>query len=150
MESSVKDFETESSDRKSIIYTHTMSVYSDSLEDIQKEAKVGVGRLDLWLGITELFCELGQYSDALKSIQEARNLSSLSPEVFFQEGLIHEAQQHFQEAKGFYERALSINTHHKESRIHLAILHHNQKQFMLAEQHLMNVVRNDPSCHEAW
>lgn len=41
MESSVKDFDTESLDRKSVIYTHTMSVYSDPADNERREFKAG-------------------------------------------------------------------------------------------------------------
>jgi len=48
IESSVKDFsETDSVDRKSVLYTHTMSVYSDGPDSDKDSTRVGVGRIDL-------------------------------------------------------------------------------------------------------
>jgi hypothetical protein len=45
---------------------------------------LATGRIDLWLATAEVFCELGQYKDAATCVQEAKNISSLSPQVFFQ------------------------------------------------------------------
>jgi tetratricopeptide (TPR) repeat protein len=67
-----------------------------------------------------------------------------------QEGKIKEAQQKNNDAMSFYEKALAINSMHKESLIHLGILYHKQERYMLAEKALMNVVRNDPTSHEGW
>ncbi len=63
-----------------------MSVYSDGgLEnDRTEEENTGVGTVDLWLASAELFSQLGQAKDASNCIQEARNISVLSPDVFYQ------------------------------------------------------------------
>lgn len=49
-----------------------------------------------------------------------------------------------------YEKALAIDSSHIQSLIQLAILYHKQGKLMLAEKALHNVVRHDPTCHEAW
>lgn len=49
-----------------------------------------------------------------------------------------------------YEKALAIDSTHKESLIHLAIAYHKQNKLLQAEKALSTVVRNDPTCHEAW
>lgn len=59
-----------------------MSVLSD--KEIEEESvNFGIGRIDLWLSAAELFCDIGNYNDAMKCLQEARNLSNSSAEVVY-------------------------------------------------------------------
>lgn len=166
MESSVH-FD-ESTDRKSIIYTHTMSVYSDTMLEDSRECFVddveGVGRVDMWLAAAELFTELSKYQDAADCIQEARNISPLSAGIFYlvltsnisfvnaanQEGLIEEMQQKDQEAVQLYEKALSIDSHHRDTLLHLGKLCLKQQQLLLAEKYLSTLVQYHITSHQAW
>jgi len=154
VESSIKESvgDTDSFDHKSVIYTHTMSVYSDAAGAAdEEESEISqVGTIYLWLAGAQLFCELGQFKDASACVQEGRNLSNLSPDVLFYEGFIEESQQKNEEAMRCYEKALTIDSSHKETLIHLGVLYHKQEKYLLAEKCLATVVREDLNCHEAW
>lgn len=60
-----------------------------------------------------------------------------------------EEQNEFQ-AIHFYEKTLAINPLHQNSMLHLASLHKKQKQYVLAEKYLLNILIHDLTCHEAW
>jgi len=83
-------------------------------------------------------------------MEEAKNLSSLSADASFQEGLNAERQHRDAEAIIAYKQALSIDSNHKDSLIHLAALSHKQHDISQAEQYLFTVIRNDQTSHEAW
>jgi len=153
LESSIKESiaEQESFDHKSVIYTHAMSVYSDTVSPEDEESQIAQGgTILLWLASAQIFCELGQFKDASVCVQEARNISNLSSDVNFYEGFIEELQKKNGEAMLSYEKALAVDSSHKESLIHLGELYHNQKKYLLAEKYLTAAVRQDLNCHEAW
>jgi len=152
IESSVRDsvVDNESTEHKSFIYTHTMSVYSDGFPEEEEYQIDQVGTINLWLSAARLFCDLGQFKDASICVQEARNLSNLSPDVLFYVGYIEEKQQKNDDAMRSYEKALAIDSSHKETLIHLGVLYHKQKKYYLAEKCLSSVVREDLNSHEAW
>jgi len=145
--------ETDSFDKKSYIYTHTMSVVSDGLDNNltnREERAQGVGRVDLWLGTAELFCELKKFKEASMCLQEAKNLSSLCADIYFMEGFIEESQLRYEEATKWYEKALSIDSRHQESLTHLGTIYCEQQKYFEAEKCLTSFVRCDLTCHQAW
>jgi len=133
------------------IYTHTMSVISDGGQESEIYPEImRVGRIDLWLSVADLYCGLKRYKEASLCIQEARNLSNLCADVYFQEGKLEEAQHKYKEAITHYKKALSIDPGHKESLVSLAVLYLQQQKYLVAEKYLTTVVRNDPTHHVAW
>eukprot|EP01116_Phalansterium_solitarium_P022400 TRINITY_DN7387_c0_g1_i1.p1 TRINITY_DN7387_c0_g1~~TRINITY_DN7387_c0_g1_i1.p1 ORF type:complete len:764 (-),score=204.08 TRINITY_DN7387_c0_g1_i1:130-2421(-) len=160
---SVKDSLDESLDHKSII-THAMSVVSDNAADADNInlAKAGVGNIDLWLAAAELFTELGEFKEASACTQQARSLSNLCADVYYQEGCIEEAQKRSEAAVEFYEKALAIDPSHVPTLSRLGALYAQLQAAAPAERRvgqpidvrgescLTTALRLDPSCHEAW
>jgi len=128
-------------EHRSVIYTHSVSVYSDGIDGVSRDKKYQRRRdfsvnnisqtlligIELWLASADMFCELEQFRDAKLCVKEAKNLYAFHPDIFFQEGQIEEAQLKCSEAMHCYHEALCVDSSHVGSLVKLGILLYSNK-----------------------
>eukprot|EP01114_Cavostelium_apophysatum_P023801 TRINITY_DN9081_c0_g1_i2.p1 TRINITY_DN9081_c0_g1~~TRINITY_DN9081_c0_g1_i2.p1 ORF type:complete len:769 (-),score=132.69 TRINITY_DN9081_c0_g1_i2:86-2392(-) len=154
VESSVRDGDIDA-DRKSVIYSHTMSVYSENMSQTGglRHQNISDGDLfavNMWLTASDIFRQLDLSENSHLCVQEARIYNSFSPDSFCEEGKILEAQKRRREAAIAYQKALNLDSSHRESLLRLGALSYLEGNNVLAERYLSTAVRNDPFNWEAW
>nr|XP_030130704.3 tetratricopeptide repeat protein 7B isoform X1 [Taeniopygia guttata] len=104
----------------------------------------------IWLHAAEVYIGIGKPAEATACTQEAANLFPVSHYVFYMRGQVAELRGNTDEAKRWYEEALSINPTHVKSMQRLALILHQLGRYSLAEKILRDAVQVNSTAHEVW
>ncbi|XP_075048306.1 tetratricopeptide repeat protein 7B isoform X2 [Mixophyes fleayi] len=104
----------------------------------------------IWLHAAEVYIGIGKPSEATACIQEAANLFPMSHNVLYMRGQVSELRGNIDEAKRWYEEALSISPTHVKSMQRLSLILHHQGRYSLAEKILRDAVQVNSTAHEVW
>ncbi|XP_067412420.1 tetratricopeptide repeat protein 7B isoform X3 [Emydura macquarii macquarii] len=104
----------------------------------------------IWLHAAEVYVGIGKPAEATACIQEAANLFPMSHNVLYMRGQVAELRGNIDEAKRWYEEALSISPTHVKSMQRLALILHQLGRYSLAEKILRDAVQVNSTAHEVW
>ncbi|KAM4662604.1 tetratricopeptide repeat protein 7B isoform 2-T2 [Discoglossus pictus] len=104
----------------------------------------------IWLHAAEVYIGIGKPAEATACIQEAANLFPMSHNVLYMRGQVAELRGNTDEAKRWYEEALSISPTHVKSMQRLSLILHHQGRYSLAEKILRDAVQVNSTAHEVW
>eukprot|EP00043_Microstomoeca_roanoka_P011971 m.113163 g.113163 ORF g.113163 m.113163 type:complete len:821 (-) comp15352_c0_seq1:409-2871(-) len=104
---------------------------------------------DMWLDCAEWFLALEQHDDVEKCIQQARQISGLSPAVDRFLGRRARRQDEVKQAIEHFEQALNFDEHDLITLIELGACLHARGEDDMAENRLQHALRIDPSNTEA-
>nr|XP_060612765.1 tetratricopeptide repeat protein 7B isoform X6 [Anolis sagrei ordinatus] len=104
----------------------------------------------IWLHAAEVYIGIGKPAEATACTQEAANLFPMSHNVLYMRGQVAELRGNIDEAKRWYEEALSISPTHVKSMQRLALILHQLGRFSLAEKILRDAVQVNSTAHEVW
>uniref|UniRef100_A0A8C8S839 Tetratricopeptide repeat protein 7B n=1 Tax=Pelusios castaneus TaxID=367368 RepID=A0A8C8S839_9SAUR len=104
----------------------------------------------IWLHAAEVYVGIGKPAEATACIQEAANLFPMSHNVLYMRGQVAELRGNIDEAKRWYEQALSISPTHVKSMQRLAVILHQLGRYSLAEKILRDAVQVNSTAHEVW
>lgn len=104
----------------------------------------------IWLHAAEVYLGIGKPAEATACIQEAANLFPMSHNVLFMRGQVAELRGNVDEAKRWYEEALSISPTHVKSMQRLGLILHQLGRYSLAEKILRDAVQVNSTAHEVW
>ncbi|XP_075700480.1 tetratricopeptide repeat protein 7B isoform X2 [Rhinoderma darwinii] len=104
----------------------------------------------IWLHAAEVYIGIGKPSEATACIQEAANLFPMSHNVLYMRGQVSELRGNIDEAKRWYEEALSISPTHVKSMQRLSLILHHHGRHSLAEKILRDAVQVNSTAHEVW
>ncbi|KAG9481791.1 hypothetical protein GDO78_010815 [Eleutherodactylus coqui] len=104
----------------------------------------------IWLHAAEVYIGIGKPSEATACIQEAANLFPMSHNVLYMRGQVSELRGNIDEAKRWYEEALSISPTHVKSMQRLSLILHHHGRYSLAEKILRDAVQVNSTAHEVW
>ncbi|KAI4540855.1 hypothetical protein MG293_009896 [Ovis ammon polii] len=89
-------------------------------------------------------------AEAMACTQEAANLFPMSHNVLYMRGQVAELRGNVDEARRWYEEALSISPTHVKSMQRLALILHQLGRYSLAEKILRDAVQVNSTAHEVW
>uniref|UniRef100_A0A8C4SNB0 Tetratricopeptide repeat domain 7B n=1 Tax=Erpetoichthys calabaricus TaxID=27687 RepID=A0A8C4SNB0_ERPCA len=98
----------------------------------------------------EVYIGIGKPSEATACTQEAANLFPMSHNVLFMKGQIAELRGNVDEAKRWYEEALSISPTHVKTMQRLGLILHQLGRYSLAEKILRDAVQVNSTAHDVW
>ncbi|XP_069853846.1 tetratricopeptide repeat protein 7B isoform X4 [Dipodomys merriami] len=104
----------------------------------------------IWLHAAEVYIGIGKPAEATACTQEAANLFPMSHNVLYMRGQVAELRGNFDEARRWYEEALSISPTHVKSMQRLALILHQLGRYSLAEKILRDAVQVNSTAHEVW
>ncbi|KAM9294159.1 tetratricopeptide repeat protein 7B isoform 2-T2 [Gastrophryne carolinensis] len=104
----------------------------------------------IWLHAAEVYIGIRKPSEATACIQEAANLFPMSHNVLYMRGQVSELRGNIDEAKRWYEEALSISPTHVKSMQRLSLILHQLGRYSLAEKILRDAVQVNSTAHEVW
>ncbi|XP_069493552.1 tetratricopeptide repeat protein 7B isoform X1 [Ambystoma mexicanum] len=104
----------------------------------------------IWLHAAEVYIGIGKPAEATACTQEAANLFSMSHNVLYMRGQVAELRGNIDEAKRWYEEALSISPTHVKSMQRLSLILHHLGRYTLAEKILRDAVQVNSTAHEVW
>ncbi|KFO76437.1 Tetratricopeptide repeat protein 7B, partial [Cuculus canorus] len=104
----------------------------------------------IWLHAAEVYIGIGKPDEATACTQEAANLFPTSHYVLYMRGQVAELRGNVNEAKRWYEEALSISPTHVKSMQRLALILHQLGRYSLAEKILRDAVQVNSTAHEVW
>ncbi|XP_057638119.1 tetratricopeptide repeat protein 7B isoform X2 [Chionomys nivalis] len=104
----------------------------------------------IWLHAAEVYIGIGKPAEATACTQEAANLFPMSHNVLYMRGQVAELRGNFDEARRWYEEALSISPTHVKSMQRLALVLHQLGRYSLAEKILRDAVQVNSTAHEVW
>uniref|UniRef100_A0A8C3U9X0 Tetratricopeptide repeat domain 7B n=1 Tax=Catharus ustulatus TaxID=91951 RepID=A0A8C3U9X0_CATUS len=104
----------------------------------------------IWLHAAEVYIGIGKPAEATACTQEAANLFPMSHYVLYMRGQVAELRGNLDEAKRWYEEALSISPTHVKSMQRLALILHQLGRYSLAEKILRDAVQVNSTAHEVW
>ncbi|XP_071972773.1 tetratricopeptide repeat protein 7B isoform X4 [Engystomops pustulosus] len=104
----------------------------------------------IWLHAAEVYIGIGKPSEATACIQEAANLFPMSHNVLYMRGQVAELRGNIDDAKRWYEEALSISPTHVKSMQRLSLILHQHGRYSLAEKILRDAVQVNSTAHEVW
>ncbi|NWI11592.1 TTC7B protein, partial [Crypturellus soui] len=104
----------------------------------------------IWLHAAEVYIGIGKPAEATACTQEAANLFPMSHNVLYMRGQVAELRGNIDEAKRWYEEALSISPTHVKSMQRLALILHHLGRYSLAEKILRDAVQVNSTAHEVW
>ncbi|ETE65437.1 Tetratricopeptide repeat protein 7B, partial [Ophiophagus hannah] len=99
---------------------------------------------------TEVYIGIRKPAEATACTQEAANLFPMSHNVLYMRGQVAELRGNTDEAKRWYEEALSISPTHVKSMQRLALILHQLGRYSLAEKILRDAVQVNSTAHEVW
>uniref|UniRef100_A0A667GS76 Tetratricopeptide repeat domain 7B n=1 Tax=Lynx canadensis TaxID=61383 RepID=A0A667GS76_LYNCA len=88
----------------------------------------------IWLHAAEVYIGIGKPAEATACTQEAANLFPMSHNVLYMRGQVAELRGNLDEARRWYEEALSISPTHVKSMQRLALILHQLGRYSLAEK----------------
>ncbi|XP_051578989.1 tetratricopeptide repeat protein 7B-like isoform X1 [Myxocyprinus asiaticus] len=104
----------------------------------------------IWLHAAEVYIGMGKAAEATACTQEAANLVPMSHNVLFMKGQVAELRGNLDEAKRWYEEALSISPTHVKTMQRLGLILHQLQRFSLAEKILRDAVQVNSTAHDVW
>ncbi|XP_016135300.1 tetratricopeptide repeat protein 7B-like [Sinocyclocheilus grahami] len=93
---------------------------------------------------------MGKAAEATACTQEAANLFPMSHNVLFMKGQVAELRGNVDEAKRWYEEALSISPTHVKTMQRLSLILHQLQRYSLAEKILRDAVQVNSTAHDVW
>uniref|UniRef100_A0A8C7TRI2 Tetratricopeptide repeat protein 7 N-terminal domain-containing protein n=1 Tax=Oncorhynchus mykiss TaxID=8022 RepID=A0A8C7TRI2_ONCMY len=104
----------------------------------------------IWLHAAEVYIGMGKPAEATACTQEAANLFPMSHNVLFMRGQVAELRGNVDEAKRWYEEALSISPTHVKTMQRLGLILHQLQRYSLAEKILRDAVQVNSTAHDVW
>ncbi|KAK6304601.1 hypothetical protein J4Q44_G00251870 [Coregonus suidteri] len=104
----------------------------------------------IWLHAAEVYIGMGKPAEATACTQEAANLFPMSHNVLFTRGQVAELRGNVDEAKRWYEEALSISPTHVKTMQRLGLILHQLQRYSLAEKILRDAVQVNSTAHDVW
>ncbi|XP_066550184.1 tetratricopeptide repeat protein 7B isoform X2 [Amia ocellicauda] len=104
----------------------------------------------IWLHAAEVYIGMGKPTEATACTQEAANLFPMSHNVLFMKGQVAELRGNMDEAKRWYEEALSISPTHVKTMQRLGLILHQLGRYSLAEKVLRDAVQVNSTAHDVW
>ncbi|XP_067222848.1 tetratricopeptide repeat protein 7B isoform X1 [Chanodichthys erythropterus] len=104
----------------------------------------------IWLHAAEVYIGMGKAAEAAACTQEAANLFPMSHNVLFMKGQVAELRGNVDEAKRWYEEALSISPTHVKTMQRLGLILHQLQRYSLAEKILRDAVQVNSTAHDVW
>uniref|UniRef100_A0A8C5GNU4 Tetratricopeptide repeat protein 7 N-terminal domain-containing protein n=1 Tax=Gouania willdenowi TaxID=441366 RepID=A0A8C5GNU4_GOUWI len=104
----------------------------------------------IWLHAAEVYIGMSKPAEATACTQEAANLFPTSHNVLYMRGQIAELRGNMDEAKRWYEEALSINPTHVKTMQRLGLILHQLQRYSLSEKVLRDAVQVNSTAHEVW
>ncbi|XP_034715054.1 tetratricopeptide repeat protein 7B [Etheostoma cragini] len=95
----------------------------------------------IWLHAAEVYTGMSKPAEATACTQEASNLFPTSHNVLYMRGQIAELRGNIDEAKRWYEEALSINPTHVKTMQRLGLILHQLQRYSLSEKVLRDAVQ---------
>ncbi|KAJ0008795.1 hypothetical protein NQD34_016210 [Periophthalmus magnuspinnatus] len=95
----------------------------------------------IWLHAAEVYIGMSKPAEATACTQEAANLFPTSHNVLYMRGQIAELRGNSEEAKRWYEEALSINPTHVKTMQRLGLILHQLQRYSLSEKVLRDAVQ---------
>ncbi|XP_035767293.1 tetratricopeptide repeat protein 7B [Neolamprologus brichardi] len=99
---------------------------------------------------SEVYIGMSKPAEATACTQEAANLFPTSHNVLYMRGQIAELRGNIDEAKRWYEEALSINPTHVKTMQRLGLILHQLQRFSLSEKVLRDAVQVNSTAHDVW
>uniref|UniRef100_A0AAQ4NQW7 Tetratricopeptide repeat protein 7 N-terminal domain-containing protein n=1 Tax=Gasterosteus aculeatus aculeatus TaxID=481459 RepID=A0AAQ4NQW7_GASAC len=100
----------------------------------------------IWLHAAEVYTGMSKPAEASACTQEASNLFPTSHNVLYMRGQVAELRGNVDEAKRWYEEALSINPTHVKTMQRLGLILHQLQRYSLSEK----VLRDAVTAHDVW
>uniref|UniRef100_A0A3P8RSK5 Tetratricopeptide repeat domain 7B n=1 Tax=Amphiprion percula TaxID=161767 RepID=A0A3P8RSK5_AMPPE len=104
----------------------------------------------IWLHAAEVYIGMSKPAEATACTQEAANLFPTSHNVLYMRGQIAELRGNVDEAKRWYEEALSINPTHVKTMQRLGLILHQLQRYSLSEKVLRDAVQVNSTAHDVW
>ncbi|XP_058471410.1 tetratricopeptide repeat protein 7B isoform X1 [Solea solea] len=104
----------------------------------------------IWLHAAEVYISMSKPAEATACTQEASNLFPTSHNVLYMRGQIAELRGNIDEAKRWYEEALSINPTHVKTMQRLGLILHQLQRYSLSEKVLRDAVQVNSTAHDVW
>ncbi|XP_070698770.1 tetratricopeptide repeat protein 7B isoform X1 [Pempheris klunzingeri] len=104
----------------------------------------------IWLHAAEVYTSMSKPAEASACTQEAANLFPTSHNVLYMKGQIAELRGNMDEAKRWYEEALSINPTHVKTMQRLGLILHQLQRYSLSEKVLRDAVQVNSTAHDVW
>ncbi|XP_049451766.1 tetratricopeptide repeat protein 7B isoform X2 [Epinephelus fuscoguttatus] len=104
----------------------------------------------IWLHAAEVYTGMSKPAEATACTQEASNLFPTSHNVLYMRGQIAELRGNIDEAKRWYEEALSINPTHVKTMQRLGLILHQLQRYSLSEKVLRDAVQVNSTAHDVW
>uniref|UniRef100_A0A8D3AIZ3 Tetratricopeptide repeat protein 7B n=1 Tax=Scophthalmus maximus TaxID=52904 RepID=A0A8D3AIZ3_SCOMX len=104
----------------------------------------------IWLHAAEVYVGMSKPAEASACTQEASNLFPTSHNVLYMKGQIAELRGNIDEAKRWYEEALSINPTHVKTMQRLGLILHQLQRYSLSEKVLRDAVQVNSTAHDVW
>ncbi|XP_027856327.1 tetratricopeptide repeat protein 7B isoform X3 [Xiphophorus couchianus] len=104
----------------------------------------------IWLHAAEVYIGMSKPAEATACTQEAANLSPTSHNMMYMRGQIAELKGNVDEAKRWYEEALSINPTHVKTMQRLGLILHQLQRYSLSEKVLRDAVQVNSTSHDVW
>ncbi|XP_061600498.1 tetratricopeptide repeat protein 7B isoform X2 [Cololabis saira] len=104
----------------------------------------------IWLHAAEVYIGMSKPAEASACTQEASNLFPTSHNVLYMKGQIAELKGNTDEAKRWYEEALSINPTHVKTMQRLGLILHQLQRYSLSEKVLRDAVQVNSTAHDVW
>ncbi|KAF7664736.1 hypothetical protein LDENG_00166530 [Lucifuga dentata] len=104
----------------------------------------------IWLHAAEVYIGMSKPAEATACTQEAANLFPTSHNVLYMRGQIAEMRGNIDEAKRWYEEALSINPTHVKTMQRLGLILHQLQRYSLSEKVLRDAVQVNSTAHDVW
>ncbi|XP_025757040.1 tetratricopeptide repeat protein 7B isoform X3 [Oreochromis niloticus] len=104
----------------------------------------------IWLHAAEVYMGMSKPAEATACTQEAANLFPTSHNVLYMRGQIAELRGNIDEAKRWYEEALSINPTHVKTMQRLGLILHQLQRYSLSEKVLRDAVQVNSTAHDVW
>ncbi|XP_052475825.1 tetratricopeptide repeat protein 7B-like isoform X3 [Carassius gibelio] len=104
----------------------------------------------IWLHAAEVYIGMGKAAEAAACTQEAASLFPMSHNVLFMKGQVAELRGNVDEAKRWYEEALSISPTHVKTMQRLGLILHQLQRYSLAEKILRDAVQVNSTAHDVW
>uniref|UniRef100_A0A8C7XUW6 Tetratricopeptide repeat domain 7B n=1 Tax=Oryzias sinensis TaxID=183150 RepID=A0A8C7XUW6_9TELE len=102
------------------------------------------------LSFSEVYIGMSKPAEAAACTQEAANLFPTSHNVLYMRGQIAELKGNIEEAKRWYEEALSINPTHVKTMQRLGLILHQLQRYSLSEKVLRDAVQVNSTAHDVW
>ncbi|KAK7905261.1 hypothetical protein WMY93_017868 [Mugilogobius chulae] len=127
----------------SVCSVHATSIAASRVEQALSEVASS-------LQSTEVYIGMSKPAEATACTQEAANLFPTSHNVLYMRGQIAELRGNIEEAKRWYEEALSINPTHVKTMQRLGLILHQLQRYSLSEKVLRDAVQVNSTAHDVW